>query len=373
MKTNRCNKMTLTAALSSILLVLACCNVVAMSQDDNQTLMISPKTNRLIIKYRDSETSKKRKRSSSSVLQSLSQASGTTLKYLHSTARKAHIVQLDQQVSMTEAKAIADQIAMDPDVLYAEPDGLNYAYSFPNDPLLRSQWHYFDPISGANLPRAWDVSTGKNVVVAVIDTGYRPHEDLQGKFLPGYDFISDAFMANDGDLRDSDARDPGDWMESGACGDGEPVFQQNSSWHGTHIAGTIAASGDNGIGVTGVAWNARILPVRAIGKCGGFTSDIAEAMLWAAGLPVPGIPSNPNPAKVINLSLGGVRNCPLIYRDAIQAVRRAGVTVVVAAGNHNQNARLSSPANCPGVIAVCATEDLGARSIYSNFGSTIDI
>ncbi len=372
-KINRCNTAKLTATLLFIIFALATNNVSAMSQNDDQATMISPKTYRLIVKYRDSETRYKRKRSSSSISQSLSQTSGTQLKVLHSTATNAHVVQLDRLVSMTEAKDIADQIAMDPDVLYAEPDGMIHAYSVPNDPLYRNQWHYFNPAGGLNLPNAWDVSTGKDVVVAVIDSGIRPHADLQNKVLPGYDFISNAFIANDGGLRDNDASDPGDWMEKGVCGGGEPFYQRNSSWHGTHVAGTIAASGNNGIGVSGVAWGAKILPIRVLGKCGGFESDAADAMLWAAGLPVLGVPNNLNPAKVINLSAGEIGPCPMVFRDAIQAVRRVGVTVVVSAGNDYQNAQLTKPANCPGVIAVGATNFWGERSSYSNFGPTVDV
>ena len=153
----------------------------------------------------------------------------------------------------------------------------------PNDTRYNEQWHYFEATGGINAPAAWDKSTGTGVVVGVIDTGYRPHADLAANLLPGYDFISDTFVVNDGNGRDSDARDPGDWINAGECGPGDPATFEASSWHGTHVAGTIAAVTNNGNGVAGVAFNARVVPARVLGKCGGFTSDIADAIVWASG------------------------------------------------------------------------------------------
>ncbi len=379
MKTNKRYKTILTGVVSSLLVALASVNANAMLTEHDQASEMPQKTYRLIIKYRNQKVNKGSTRSAERNANLLSQDSGTTLKYVRRTASNSHVMQLDRLVSMAEANDIAEQIAMHPDVLYAEPDGIRQQAAIPNDPLYSQQWNYsgFRLSGGINLPDAWDISTGKDVVVAVIDTGYRPHEDLQDKVLPGYDFISDSFMANDGNERDNDAKDPGDWLEPGECGDGVPFFGQNSSWHGTHVAGTIAASSDNGIGVTGVAWDAKILPLRVLGKCGGFDSDIADAMLWAAGVPVAGVPDNPNPAKVLNLSLGGLeedgKGCPQTFRDAIRAVRKAGATVVVAAGNESMDAKAYVPANCPGVITVGATDFWGASAIFSNFGSNVDV
>ncbi|MDX1695908.1 MAG: S8 family serine peptidase, partial [Ketobacteraceae bacterium] len=218
-------------------------------------------------------------------------------------------------------------------------------------------------------------ATGQGVVVAVVDTGYRPHEDLLANILPGYDFISDAGMANDGDGRDNDARDPGDALVRGECGEGFPPEDTNSSWHGTHVAGTIAAVTNNRRGVAGVAYNAKVLPLRVLGKCGGYTTDITDAIYWAAGLSVDGVPDNPNPAQVINLSLGSSTeaDCLNTYRNAIDAARAAGAVVVIASGNSSKNANKFPPGNCEAALSVAATNRDGGRAFYSNYGTVIDV
>ena len=227
------------------------------------------------------------------------------------------------------------------------------------------------------MPQAWDISTGNpNIIVAVIDTGHRPHVDLASRIIGGYDFISNALAANDGDARDADPQDPGDWitLEESSNGyfAGCPV--RDSTWHGTHVAGTISAVTNNGQGVAGVNWGAKLLSVRVLGKCGGAVSDIADGMRWAAGLSAPGVPNNPNPAKVLNLSLGGnSQTCPATFQSAIHAVNAAGGIVVVAAGNSNTNASGTTPANCDGAITVGATNRSGVRAWYSNYGSVVDI
>ena len=245
----------------------------------------------------------------------------------------------------------------------------------PNDPQYNSQWHYHEPY-GINLPQAWEVTTGNsNVVVAVIDTGHRPHVDLAGRIVGGYDFITNVQVANDGNGRDADPQDPGDWITSAESSSGPfagcPV--RNSSWHGTHVAGTIGAVTNNGQGVAGVNWGAKLLSVRVLGKCGGSTSDITDAMRWAAGLPVTGVPDNPNPARVLNLSLGGPIACSSTWQSAINTVNAVGSIVVVAAGNSNTNAATFTPASCNGVITVGATNRNGVRAWYSNYGSVVDV
>ena len=227
------------------------------------------------------------------------------------------------------------------------------------------------------MPQAWDISTGNpNIIVAVIDTGHRPHVDLASRIIGGYDFISNALAANDGDARDADPQDPGDWitLEESSNGyfAGCPV--RDSTWHGTHVAGTISAVTNNGQGVAGVNWGAKLLSVRVLGKCGGAVSDIADGMRWAAGLSAPGVPNNPNPAKVLNLSLGGnSQTCPATFQSAIHEVNAAGGIVVVAAGNSNTNASGTTPANCDGAITVGATNRSGVRAWYSNYGSVVDV
>jgi subtilisin family serine protease len=209
------------------------------------------------------------------------------------------------------------------------------------------------------------------VVVGVIDTGYRPHKDLVGNILPGYDMISDTGVSQDGDGRDSDASDPGDWAPAGVCYSSHPG--SNSSWHGTHVAGTIAAVTNNGIGVTGVAYKAKVVPIRVLGRCGGYTSDIADAIIWGAGGSVSGVPDNENPAKVLNLSLGGSGRCGYTQQNAIDTARTLGATVVVAAGNSNTNASNTTPANCSGVVTVAAVDRSGGKAWYSNYGSVVDV
>lgn len=209
-----------------------------------------------------------------------------------------------------------------------------------------------------------------------MDTGYRPHADLVANILPGYDFIVNTFTANDGGGRDTDASDPGDAVAAGECGVTPPNPQQYSSWHGTHVAGTIAAVANNAMGVAGIAFNAKILPVRVLGKCGGYVSDITDGIRWAAGInTVIGVPSNPNPAKVINLSLGSKlpSSCDPTYVGAINDARSVGATVVVAAGNLTADAGSYSPGNCAGVITVAATDRNGVRAPYSNYGTAVEI
>ena len=284
----------------------------------------------------------------------------------------AHVVRMtaNPQAAATAGRGIdethrlvAQTLMLDPEVAYAEPDRKLYPMRVPNDPLYPQQWNYFEAAGGINLPAAWDITTGSAaIVVAVIDTGIRPHADLVGRTVPGYDFITDTTVSNDGDGRDPDPSDPGDY----GCG-------SNSSWHGTHVSGTIGASSNNGFGVTGVNWVSKILPARVLGACGGYTSDIADAMRWSAGINVVGVPANANPARVENLSLGATETCSNTFQSAIDDVVARGTVVVVAAGNENADVATSEPANCNGVIAVGATVRSGGRASFSNFGTGVTI
>ena len=289
---------------------------------------------------------------------------------------RAHLVRLSNRVSPTEARAIAARLRDSGEVLYAEPDLMMQPGGLlPNDPAYAAQpgqWHYRSPAGanrgGADLPDGWALTLGSDsIVVAVLDTGFRPHADLQ-PVLPGYDFISVASTANDGNGRDPDASDPGDFVAAGECGRGSAASA--SSWHGTHITGTIAGLMNNGLYGTGVAPNVRILPVRVLGKCGGYTSDIADGMRWAAGLAVPGVPLNRHPARVINLSLGSPGMCSATFQRAIDDVSALGAMVVISSGNDASNA-VNQPANCRGALAITAHAIDGDNADYANIGPEI--
>nr|WP_245192344.1 S8 family serine peptidase [Arthrobacter pigmenti] len=220
------------------------------------------------------------------------------------------------------------------------------------------------------LNAAWDRSTGAGVRVAVIDTGITTHRDLAGNVIGGYDFVSDLDVAVDGNGRDNNPQDPGDWCDVPT---GNGTERIPSSWHGTHVAGIVAAQANNGLGVAGVAYGAKVQPVRALGACGGWESDIADAIVWAAGGSVSNVPANPTPAKVINLSLGADGACDGVFQSAIDTATQRGAVVVVAAGNEDQNVANVAPANCANVISVGATGRDGARALYSNFGTGVDV
>jgi hypothetical protein len=188
--------------------------------------------------------------------------------------------------------------------------------------------------------------------------------------MSGYDMVRNEFISSDGDGRDPDATDPGDFDDGLDCSSSLNFI---SSWHGTHVAGIIAASSNNGQGISGVAPNSRIVPVRALGRCGGTDEDVADAIRWAAGVPVIDVPDNPNPAKVLNLSLGGYGACSADMQSAIDSAINRGSVVIVAAGNDATRVVDFAPANCKGVIAVAAGNLLGDLSSYSNFGTGVTV
>ncbi len=206
----------------------------------------------------------------------------------------------------------------------------------------------------------------------MIDTGITAHEDLQANLLPGADLIEDPIVANDGDGRDPDPRDEGDWVDASDVINHPAEFEgcatTASSWHGTHVAGLAAAVRDNAKGIAGVAPDAKILPVRALGKCGGTMSDVAAAITWASGGEVPGLSTNPNPADVINLSLSSSVTCQAFVQAAIDEAIDRGATVVAAAGNRSGSIANASPAGCYDLIAVGAVSRSGSRTNYSNYG-----
>ena len=278
------------------------------------------------------------------------------------------------------SRQLVARLSAQPDVDWAVVDRRRtITAQIPNDPYFGpnqtsitptvGQWYLRPPdntlLSAINAQGAWGLSTGSSTItVAVVDTGVRfDHPDLAGKLWPGYDFVRNSNSA-DGDGPDADASDPGDWSTaSDSCGAG------NSSWHGTQVAGLIGAASDNGIGMAGVGRNVMVLPVRALGKCGGYDTDIIAGMRWAAGLSNSPV-ANPHKAQVINLSLGAVGTCSSAYRTAIAEITAAGVVVVVAAGNQTGLA-VNEPANCPGAIAVAGVRHAGTKVGYSSLGPEV--
>ncbi len=350
--------------------------VTSSGPTDQDATQIGLPTDQIILKYKTPPTvGDVMHPASADEMQRLSEAAGVSLTYVREMSGDAQVLGLPSSLPLIEVQAIAERLSTLPEVAYAEPDAIMTHMLTPNDPRYGDQWHYFAPGSGhygINAPAAWDITTGSSsIVVAVVDTGITNHADLSGRTVPGYDFISEVAISNDGDGRDSNPSDPGDWVVANECYAGSSAF--NSSWHGTHTAGTIGAASNNGVGVAGVNWQSKILPVRVLGKCGGTTSDITDGMRWAAGLSVPSVPNNSNVAKVLNLSLGGNGACSITYQNAVNAIVSAGSTVVVSAGNSNTNASGFQPGNCTGVITVAATNRNGSRAFYSNYGAIVEI
>ena len=357
------SKLSFSIHWQTILSVLLMCMIVplAAAQPKNMSHKVwapGQQSDRLIVKFK-SNNQLQTTTQINQFISKLSDKVGERFSHMRKTGSGAHLMRFTKRHSMNDLWSMAKIIAKDPQVAYVEPDVMLQPMFVPDDTRYNEQWDFFEATGGINVPAAWDMTTGQGVVVAVVDTGYRPHVDLAANILPGYDMISDTAVSNDGDGRDADALDPGDAVAAGECGLGSSA--RNSSWHGTHVAGTIAAVTDNATGVAGIAYNAKIVPVRVLGKCGGYMSDIADGILWAAGVAVSGTTLNANPAKVINLSLGGQSTCSVTTQDAIDQARAAGATVVVAAGNSDADAIDYTPANCNGVVTVAATDRNGAK------------
>ena len=335
----------------------------------------APAHDQFIVKYRDGSTQHGNAAALKSALDAAANSSrggkALGLQHLRRIATGAEVVRSSRKLDRVEAEGLMRQLAAEPNVEYVEVDQIMKALLTPNDTRYNEQWGYFGATGGIKANEAWDVTTGAGVVVAVIDTGIATHSDLGANILAGYDFISDSAMARDGNGRDSNANDEGDWYAANECGGTHPA--SGSSWHGTHVAGTVAAVTNNAKGVAGTAYSAKVVPVRVLGKCGGYTSDIADGIIWASGGTVSGVPANANPAEVINMSLGGGGTCSATYQNAINGAVGRGTTIVVAAGNSNVNVSGSVPANCANVVAVAATDSNGARASFSNYGTGIDV
>nr|AAA17442.1 acidic protease V5 [Dichelobacter nodosus] len=335
---------------------------------------------RFIIKYKDKSQSQQMmtNRSTTSVMNNNNiTIAGFNAQFVRTMTIGAGIFAVPDLKTTKEAHLVMDTIASNPDVEYVEVDRWLRPFAAPNDPFYNDQWHYYSEY-GVKADKVWDRGiTGKGVTVAVVDTGIVNHPDLNANVIPGsgYDFIQEAEIAQDGDGRDSNPADAGDWHSNWACGKyPDPRYEKrNSSWHGSHVAGTIAAVTNNRIGVSGVAYDAKIVPVRVLGRCGGYNSDINEGMYWAAGGHIDGVPDNKHPAQVINMSLGGPGVCGSTEQTLINRATQLGATIIVAAGNDNIDAYGVTPASCDNILTVGATTSNGTRAYFSNHGSVVDI
>ena len=322
-------------------------------------------------------------------MQRMGQRLGLSLSDGRQIGARTHVATMRGKTSA----ALAAELAQQSDVEYAVVDERRKALNVtPSDPLFASgqsspyptdgQWyaHTADSalVSAINAPGAWALTTGSSAItVAVVDTGVRyDHADLAAKLLPGYNFISEPAIAGNSVGRSSDASDLGDYLTASEISANSTLFsgcsaQASSTWHGTVVAGIIGADTNNGTGIAGVGWKVKILPVRVLGKCGGYDSDIIAGMRWAAGLTVTGVPANPNPARVINLSLGATGTCSQAYLEAVSEITSAGALVVAAAGN--ESTTTGTPANCSGVVGVAALRHAGTKAGYSSLGTAVAI
>ncbi len=313
----------------------------------------------------------------------LSGASGKREPRLRPVGRDQQLLDFERALTRGEAQQLRDKLLQRPDVDWIEINDREHRMQAgpPSDPLFAQQW-WLHPVGGSNgnaigerlrgvagFQSAWMSANFTPAVVAVVDTGITSHPELTGRVLPGYDFVSVLEYANDGNGRDNDPSDPGDWVSAsdGLAG----CAAEDSSWHGTIVAGMLAANANNNQGGAGIHWGLKILPVRVAGKCGAEVADIVDGMRWAGGLHVDGVPDNPQPnwARIVNISFGGSAACGPAYQGAIDELRSHGVVVVAAAGNDWSSP--SRPASCAGVVGVVGLNRDGFKTSYSNFGAAL--
>jgi serine protease len=399
----------------------------------SHTVQLGPEASRLVVGFRATpgntvvKTIKPRARAQSiKIVQAntsdadvagLAQRTGLAMARSRQMTPSLHVVFLQKTLYGADVNATLKKLRADPAVQFADVDERRYAHAVPDDPLFvptagaSGQWFMQTPsattitvggtptqdLSATDAISAWAITTGSTgTVIADVDTGVLfDHPDLLragfgGRLLPGYDFVGQDLnpttgvalgtflIANDGDGWDPDPSDPGDWINS-TDQKNTTLFPtancavQDSSWHGTRVMGVLGALTNNGIGVAGMTWNPYLLPVRALGKCGGYDSDILSAMQWAAGLQVTGVPDNPYPADIINLSLGGPGACDSTspYPSIIKNLTNMGVLIVASAGNGGSTVDL--PANCTGVLAVAGLRNVGTKVGYSSFGGEVGV
>jgi serine protease len=344
-------------------------------------------------------------------LAALTQRVGLNVAKSRQLTSSMHVIHLQKTLYGVDVESALSALRADAAVEFAAVDQRRYAHATtPNDPLFRpsanatGQWFMLTPstltplsdAAATDAVSAWDITKGSTgTVIADVDTGVLfDHPDLLragfgGRLLPGYDFVSQDLnpttgaalgtflIANDGDGWDPDPSDPGDWIS--ASDQANSLFPAkdcptaNSSWHGTRVMGILGALTDNGVGVAGMTWNPYLLPVRALGKCGGYDSDIVTAMQWAAGMSITGVPNNPYPADIINLSLGGgTTTCSTTaYPAVIKTLTDMGVLIVASAGN--ENGPVDVPANCTGILGVAGLRNVGTKVGYSSLGPEVAV
>jgi serine protease len=421
------------ALAGSFCLVLSLAQAAAPEWNPVRTrpVEIGPQASRLVVGFRATGTAATKviKSHSNARVVTITQAQTSASDLASLTLRTAvatagsrqitpsmHVVFLQKTLYGADVAAVLEWLRADPSVAFADVDERRYAHAMPDDPLFLAvagsssgQWYMLTPdtssatsdAAATDAVSAWGITQGSTgTVIADVDSGIRfDHPDLLraglpgvagfgGRLLPGYDFVGQDLnasnsaplgtflIANDGDGWDPDPSDPGDWIDSTDLAN-TTVFPSsncstsNSSWHGTRVMGVLGALTNNNVGIAGMTWNPYLLPVRALGKCGGFDSDIIAAVEWSAGMSVTGVPDNPYPADIINLSLGGTGSCTSSYQNLVTKLTSMGVLVVASAGN--ENGPVDAPGNCPGVLAVAGLRNIGTKVGYSSLGPEVGI
>ncbi|HWS64715.1 MAG TPA: S8 family peptidase [Steroidobacteraceae bacterium] len=419
------------AALAALILVSAAGAQAEYNPVSTRPVSIGPEAGRLIVGFRATSSNTvvqtihsqargttvniSQARTDAGDLAALTQRAGLNVAKSRQLTSSMHVIHLQKTLYGADVAAALTALRADPAVKFAEVDQRRYPHATtPNDLLFgpsanaTGQWFMLAPstltptsdAAATDAVSAWDITKGSTgTVIADVDTGVLfDHPDLLrtgfgGRLLPGYDFVSGDvnpsspynslgtfLIANDGDGWDPDPSDPGDWISAtdeknvlfpaATCG-GPNGAPSDSSWHGTRVMGILGALTDNTVGVAGMTWYPYLLPVRALGKCGGYDSDIITGMQWAAGMPITGVPNNPYPADIINLSLGGPGSCPTAYADVVTALNTLGVLIVASAGN--ESGPVDAPANCTGVLGVAGLRNVGTKVGYSSLGPQVGI
>ena len=324
---------------------------------------VLPETDRIVVKFKD-EVPDVQKEDVLTEVETTTEIEDPEI--VKTTGNAEDVVESDTMLNKAEQEAVVETIEEDPAVESAEPDQIvvnalaAHAGTKPNDRYWGYQW---GP-RNIGVPGAWWQGTGDGVVIGIADTGQINHPDLNQRTVRGYDFLSDLYHSRDGNGRDSNPQDMGDWSPGRA-----------NWWHGAHVAGIAAAHTNNRTGIAGVAPDARIQHARVLGADGrGYVSDIADGVMWSAGIAIPGVPRNTTPAKVVNLSEAwDAATCAPVMQNAVNRMHQIGVPLVVAAGNASKSANLASPANCGGAIVVGATSSHNRITGYSNWGPMVDV